>query len=382
MDFENRREFQDQADLSAATRASSKTHPEAAGAVPAPPIVPVVLSGGAGSRLWPFSTEDTPKQFLSFTGSKSLFQMTLERVRDRQRFAAPIIVASERHAQFCEAELSDEGEDARLILEPCGRNTAPAIAMAAAVAREMHGDEVVLLVMPSDHIIEEMTSFHNAVAAGEKAARAGYLVTFGIQPSDPDTGFGYIRVGQPLTEGASEAVRFVEKPDLEAAERMVADGQHLWNAGIFLFRAATFMEDLLLHAPKIGLAAQQAIGKGRRDGRQVIPDLDVLSGCPSESVDYAVMEHSSRVAVVPMSPGWSDLGSWDALAALMSGDASVGPITALDCNDCFIRSDGLQVAVLGVRDLIIVASGQRLLILPRGRSQEVKKLLSAMEKAA
>lgn len=383
MGFENQREFlQDQADMSAAALISSEMHPESVKIVPTAPIVPVVLSGGAGSRLWPFSTEDTPKQFLAFTGSKSLFQLTLDRVRDRLRFNAPIIVASERHAELCEVELLHEGEGARLILEPCGRNTAPAIAMAAAVARELHGEDVLLLVMPSDHIIEDTAGFQKAVAAGEAAARAGYLVTFGIQPTGPDTGFGYIQAGRPLTEGASEVVRFVEKPEQEAAERMIADGQHFWNSGIFLFRATAFTEDLILYAPEIGRGAQRAIEKGCREGRRIVADLNELSGCPRESVDHAVMEHSSRVSVVPMSSGWSDLGSWDALASLLSGDDSLGPITALDCNDCYIRSDGLQVAALGVKDLIIVASGQRLLILPRGRSQEVKKLLTAMEKAA
>jgi len=348
-----------------------------------PAIIPVILSGGAGSRLWPYSTEDTPKQFLSFTGSKSLFQLTLERVADRQRFASPIVVGNIRHAALCERELASEGKAARLILEPCARNTAAAIAMAAVVARESHGDDALLLVMPSDHLIEDLSAFHEAIGTGEVAARQGRLVTFGIRPTDPDTGFGYIQVGAdlPALGAVKEVVRFVEKPQLEAAERMVSDGNHLWNAGIFLFQAGRFLEELMHHAPAIGAATERAIRMGEHRGDLITPDLTALEDCPSESIDYAVMEHSSCLAVVPMSPGWSDLGSWDALAALLES-RSHGPITAVDCNDCYIRSDGVQVAALGVRDLIIVASGQRLLILPRGRSQEVKKLLTAMQSMA
>jgi mannose-1-phosphate guanylyltransferase len=345
-------------------------------------IVPVILSGGAGSRLWPYSTEDAPKQFLSFTGAKSLFHLALERVKDRHRFASPMVVGNVRHAELCERELADEA-GAQLVLEPCARNTAAAIAMAAAVARESYGDDVLLLVMPSDHVIDDIGAFHQAVGIGEAAARAGRLVTFGIRPNSPDTGYGYIQTGRSLAEieGVNEVVRFVEKPDLITAQQMVADGEHLWNAGIFLFAAGTFLNELTIHAPLIAKAAEDAIAKADREGNRIIADAISLEDCPSESVDYAVMEHSARLSVVPMSPGWSDLGSWDALAELLEA-RSHGPITMLDCADCYIRSDGVQVAALGVRDLIIVASGQRLLILPRGRSQEVKKLLTAMESMA
>jgi mannose-1-phosphate guanylyltransferase/mannose-1-phosphate guanylyltransferase/mannose-6-phosphate isomerase len=367
----------------AAALAAAGTAPSSGEAEASPAIVPVILSGGAGSRLWPYSTEDTPKQFLSFTGTRSLFRLTIERVRDRRRFGSPLVVGNVRHASLCERELAAEGDEALLILEPLARNTAAAIAMAAIVARDTHGDDALLLVMPSDHLIDDVAAFDQGVRAGESAARAGRLVTFGIRPTGPDTGFGYVQTGPELAgiECVNEVARFIEKPQLQAAEKMVADGQHLWNAGIFLFRADTFLEELMLHAPAIGAAAERAIaGAERTDGR-IVANGAALEACPSESVDYAVMEHSKRLAVVPMSPGWSDLGSWDALAQLLEA-SSHGPVTTLDCADCYIRSDGLQVAALGVRDLIIVASGGRLLILPRGRSQEVKKLLSAMESLA
>lgn len=345
-------------------------------------IVPVVLSGGGGSRLWPFSTNDTPKQFLPLTGEQTLFQEALGRVRDRARFSSPVVVGSIRHADLCERELMAENGQARLILEPCARNTAAAIVMAASVIREEQGDDVLLLVMPSDHVIEDVPAFHEAVNRAEAAARSGRLVTFGIRPTGPDTGYGYLHMGPEVASGVMEVARFVEKPTLEVAEAMVAGGDHLWNAGIFLFRAGTLLDEAMRVAPAIGRCAQDAIMAATRQGMRIIPDVGILSDCPSESIDYAVMEHAANVAVVPMSPGWSDLGSWDALASLAASRPASGPITALECDDCYIRTDGVEVAALGVRDLIIVASGQRLLVLPRGRSQEVKRLLAAMESMA
>lgn len=347
-------------------------------------IVPVVLSGGGGSRLWPFSTNETPKQFLPLVGATSLFRQALDRVGDRLRFSAPIVVGSVRHADLCARELGSDGDDARLILEPCARNTAAAIAMAAIAVRDIYGENALMLVMPSDHVIEDMTSFHQAVAVGEAAARSGRLVTFGIRPSSPDTGYGYLQMGEDVagSPGVKDVKRFVEKPMVEIAEQMVAAGDHLWNAGIFLFSARSLLGEMAQLAPAIYNAALLAMQHANRDGIRMVPNEDALGICPSESIDYAVMEHSSHVAVVPMAPGWSDLGSWDALASLIGGQAPDGPVTALDCDSCYIRSDGVQVAALGIRDLIVVASGQRLLILPRGRSQEVKTLLSMMDSLA
>jgi len=344
-------------------------------------IVPVVLSGGGGSRLGPFSTNETPKQFLPLVGQKSLFREALDRVRDRLHFSAPIVVGSARHAELCERELAGESASARLILEPCARNTAAAVAMAAALARIEHGDDSLVLVMPSDHVIEDVPAFLSAVRAGEAAARAGRLVTFGIRPTGADTGYGYLHMGPELASapGVMGVARFVEKPPLDVAQAMVRGGEHLWNAGIFLFRAGTLLTEMAKFAPDIATSARMAIATAAREGIRVMPAFEILSDCPSESIDYAVMEHSSHVATVPMSPGWSDLGSWDALASMVGAPGAEGPVTIVDCDNCYIRSDGLEVAALGVSDLIIVASGQRLLVLPRGRSQEVKRLLAAME---
>ncbi len=347
-------------------------------------IVPVILSGGGGSRLWPFSTKDTPKQFLPLVDSKTLFEQALERVRDRLRFSAPIVVGSIHHAELCARPLAVEGGDTRLILEPCARNTAAAVIMAADVVSQAYGDDALLLVMPSDHVIEDVAAFHEAIAKGEAAARSGRLVTFGIEPSGPDTGYGYLHMGDdlPETPGVRDVERFVEKPALEAAEAMVASKEYLWNAGIFLFRADAFLSEAAAAAPLIASSARAAVAAAAHDGIRITPDAALLAASPSESIDYAIMEHSRKVAVVPMSPGWSDLGSWDALASLFGTGETVGPITTVDCESCYIRSDGVQVAALGVRDLIIVASGGRLLILPRGRSQEVKRLLSVMDSMA
>jgi mannose-1-phosphate guanylyltransferase/mannose-1-phosphate guanylyltransferase/mannose-6-phosphate isomerase len=256
--------------------------------------------------------------------------------------------------------------------------------MAAVVAQDLHGKNALMLVMPSDHVIEDVKEFHDAIVAGAAAAGAGRLVTFGVRPTAPDTGYGYLQSGGEIPDapGVKNVVRFVEKPQLDVARTLVAAGDHLWNAGIFLFRAGALLDEAAKTCPKIAAAARKAVAAAHRDGIRIIPDSDVLAECPAESIDYAVMELSSRVVVVPMSPGWSDLGSWDALATVLGGGSHVGPITTVDCESCYIRSDGVQVAALGVRDLIIVASGTRLLILPRGRSQEVKKLLSAMDSLA
>ena len=341
-------------------------------------IIPVVLSGGGGSRLWPVSTNEKPKQFLPLNGSHTLFRGTVERVSDRSRFAAPIIVGSALHEELLERDLA--GIEAQLIFEPCAKNTAAAIAMAALMAREGHGDDALLLVMPSDHVIDDPEAFCDALVKGEAAARAGRLVAFGVRPTAPETGYGYIRLGKEIAgiQGVLEVANFVEKPCLEVAKAIVGDGEHLWNAGIFLFRVGTVLEELREFAPEIARAAEGAVASGARKGDHFWPGSAAMAGCPDKSFDYAVMEHSRRVAVVPMSPGWSDLGSWDSIADMADGQTNADFVTTVDCDDCYVRTDGLRIAALGVRDLIIVASGQRLLIVPRGRSQEVKRLLSAM----
>jgi len=345
------------------------------------PIVPVILSGGSGTRLWPMSTPERPKQMLALHAEETMFQLTARRAAG-EHFAAPIVVANARHADMIEAQLKEIGTTAQaLILEPMGRNTAPAIALAALAADD---PAALLLVMPSDHVIADVDAFHRAIHAAMPLVAEGWLVTFGITPDAPETGYGYIKIGEDLGGGVHKVARFIEKPPRGTAEAMLADGGHAWNGGIFLFRADIFLGALAVHAPQMLSAAQHAMGKAKRKDHRILPDAEAFAASPADSIDYAVMEKAERVAVVPVAMGWSDLGSWDALHAIGDGDAAgnvcQGDVVAIDTANCLIRTDGARVALVGVKDLIVIATGDDILILPRGRSQEVKKILEAMKR--
>ncbi len=348
------------------------------------PIVPVILSGGSGTRLWPMSTPAMPKQMLALTAEDTMLQLTAKRAQG-ERFAAPIVVANARHADMVEEQLHAVSAAAQaLILEPVGRNTAPAIALAALAAP---GDAP-LLVMPSDHVILDVPAFHAAIEAALPLVEQGWLVTFGIDPHAPETGYGWIRIGEEISGGVHRVARFVEKPPRDAAEAMLAAGDHAWNGGIFLFRADAYLGALAVHAPEMLTACQHAMTDARRDGFRIFPDADAFGAAPLDSIDYAVMEKAEQVAVVRVSMGWSDLGSWDALHEISEHDAdgnahagqNDGEVIAINTHNCLVRSDGARVAMIGVEDLIVVASGNDILILPRGRSQEVKALIEAMKR--
>jgi mannose-1-phosphate guanylyltransferase len=323
------------------------------------------------------STPEMPKQFLPLTSSKSMFQQTVERVMDRGRFAPPIIVANAKHSALVENQLAEIGvTDAQLVLEPCARNTAPAIALAALAAGHAQSP---LLVMPSDHAIVDVEAFHAATQALLPAVKEGWLATYGIAPTGPETGYGYIRLGEALRGEAVRAVAsFIEKPELDRATAMVADGNHVWNGGIFLFRADIFLGALAVHAPEMLHACQQSMMNSVHDGFRILPDAEAFSQSPSDSIDYAVMEKVERVAVAPVSMGWSDVGSWDALYDFQNTDQS-GNILQINCAGTLMRSDGLKIHAVGVNDLIVVASGQDILIVPRGKSQDVKKIVEAIK---
>ncbi|WP_298670169.1 mannose-1-phosphate guanylyltransferase/mannose-6-phosphate isomerase [uncultured Sphingomonas sp.] len=347
----------------------------------APLIVPVILSGGAGTRLWPMSRPELPKQMLALTARETMLQLTAGRARG-DRFAAPVVVASAQHAEMVEQQLAAMGMTPQaLILEPASRNTAPAIALAALA---MEDRTAPLLVMPSDHVIADVPAFHDAIAAAMPLVREGWLVTFGITPDAPETGYGYIREGAEIAPGVHRVERFVEKPPLDAAEAMLAAGGHVWNGGIFLFRADAYLDALREHEPAMVEAMTLAMAGATRDGARVMPDADAFASAISRSIDYAVMERAARVAVAPVAMGWNDVGSWDALHAISAHDADDnvihGEVIALDTNNCLVRSDRARVAMIGVSDLIVVASGDDILILPRGRGQDVKKLLEAMKR--
>jgi mannose-1-phosphate guanylyltransferase len=347
--------------------------------MPSDLIVPVILSGGSGTRLWPMSRPERPKQMLALTAEETMLQLTAQRATG-SKFAAPIVVANAKHADMVEEQLDQVTAAAQaLILEPAGRNTAPAIALAAIAA----GGKAPLLVMPSDHVIADVPAFHAAIDAALPMVEAGWLVTFGIAPDAPETGYGWIHIGDRIGEGVHRVANFVEKPPRDRAEAMLASGDHAWNGGIFLFRADVYLGALASFEPDMLAACQRAMADARREGARIYPEASAFASSPSESIDYAVMEKAERVAVVPVSMGWSDLGSWDALYAISDGDvdgnAHHGDVIALDTANCLVRSDGVRLALVGVQDLIVVASGNDVLILPRGRSQEVKMLMEAMK---
>ncbi|RZF65279.1 mannose-1-phosphate guanylyltransferase/mannose-6-phosphate isomerase [Sphingomonas populi] len=347
------------------------------------PITPVILSGGSGTRLWPMSRPERPKQMLALTAEETMLQLTAMRATG-EHFTAPIVVANARHADMVEEQLDSVGATAQaLIFEPIGRNTAPAIALAALAADASNP----LLVMPSDHVIADVAAFHAAIHAALPLVAEGWLVTFGIAPDAPETGYGWIKVGEEISGGVHRVAKFVEKPPRDRAEAMLAAGDHSWNGGIFLFRADIYLAALALHAPDMLAACQLAMAKARREGTRIFPDAEAFAAAPDDSIDYAVMEKAERVAVVPVSMGWNDVGSWDALHAISELDeagnahasGAAGEVIAIDTTNCLVRTDGMRVALVGVDDLIVVASGTDVLILPRGRSQEVKKLIEAMK---
>jgi len=345
-------------------------------AAPSPRIVPVILSGGAGTRLWPLSRTSRPKQMLDLTGGGSMLALTAARVADPALYAAPTIVAAADQAGAIEAALPGLGA---LILEPAPRNTAPAIALAAHAA----GAEAVLLVLPSDHLIRDAAGFNAAVERALPFARADWIVTFGMTPERPETGYGYIERGEALGEGVFAAARFVEKPDAATAAAWVAGGRHDWNGGIFLMRAGAYLDALAAHAPDIAKAAEAAMAGARRAGARVHPDPAAFRASPAQSIDYAVMEKAAKVAVAPVSVGWSDIGSFEALHIAADkdkdGNVVVGPGLAIDARGNLIRSEGPLVAAIGVEDLVIVATPDAVLVVPRRQSQRVREAVEALK---
>jgi mannose-1-phosphate guanylyltransferase/mannose-1-phosphate guanylyltransferase/mannose-6-phosphate isomerase len=339
-------------------------------------VIPVILSGGAGTRLWPLSRAARPKQMLDLTGGGSMLALTAARVADPALFAAPIVVAGADQADAVAGALSGIGT---LILEPAARNTAPAIALAAL---DSYPDDV-LLVLPSDHLIADPAGFAAAVRRGLPFARDGWIVTFGMKPERAETGYGYIERAGALADGVFAAARFVEKPDAATAEAWVAGGRHDWNGGIFLMRAGTYVAALAAHAPDILQAAEAAMTQGAAVGHRIHPDAGAFAASPSLSIDYAVMEKAEKVAVVPVDVGWSDVGSWQALYEVSArdgdGNAVTGDAVAIDARGNLIRSDGPLVTAIGVEDLVIVATGDSVLVVPRDQCQRVREAVDRLK---
>jgi mannose-1-phosphate guanylyltransferase/mannose-6-phosphate isomerase len=349
-------------------------------------INPVILSGGSGTRLWPMSRTHYPKQFLPLVGDNSLLQQAALRVAAAAGFAAPLVVANEEHRFLIAEQLREiDATPQALLLEPVGRNTAPAVAVAALRLAE-RDSAALMLVTPSDHTIDDVPAFHAAIERAAAAARAGFLVTFGVTPERAETGYGYIERGKKLgdVEGAFAVARFVEKPNAATAERYLKSGEFFWNSGIFLFPAALYLSELKRLRPEMLAACRRALAEARCDDDFVRLDKAAFADCPADSIDYAVMEHTARAAVVPVRMGWSDLGSWDALWESAAKDADrnalVGNVIAEDTRNSYIRSEAGLVAALGVEDMIVVATQDAVMLAPRERAQDVRSLVARLVK--
>jgi len=349
-------------------------------------IHPVILSGGSGTRLWPMSRTLYPKQLLSLLGQDSLLQQTVRRVAGQQDFASPLLVANEEHRFIIAEQLREIAVVPRaLLLEPFGRNTAPAACIAALALTEADPDPL-MLVMPSDHTIGNATAFAGAVERAVVAARAGALVSFGIAPERAEAGYGYIRRGGELegAEGVFAVAEFVEKPGPEQAQAYVASGEHSWNSGIFLFPARIYLDELERLRPDMVAACRQALAAAQRDSDFIRLGREAFSDCDSDSIDYAVMEHTRRAAVVPVSMEWSDVGSWDALWEMGAkdphGNSIEGNVIAEESRNCYLRSEAGLVAAIGIEDLVVVATADAVMVAPRNRTQDVKKLVARLIK--
>ena len=352
----------------------------------APALVPVLLSGGSGTRLWPLSREGFPKQFLPLIGDNSLLQQTAVRLAGLSRLAPPIVVCNEAHRfmvaeQLRELSGSDGIEPGAIVLEPVARNTATSIAAAALVALDQGGDPL-LLVLPSDHQVRDEAGFRAAVEAALPAASEGALVTFGIVPTHAETGFGYIRA--EAGDGVRGVAEFVEKPDAERAAAYVASGDYFWNSGMFLFRASAFLAELERHEPAMLAACRASLEAARRDPDFLRLDAESFAEAPSNSIDYAVMERTDRARVLPIDVGWDDVGSFTALWSLADrdedGNAHHGDVIALDCRNTYAHGDRLM-ALLGLDDVIVVDTDDALLVAHRDSVQRVKEIVGQLKAA-
>jgi mannose-1-phosphate guanylyltransferase/mannose-6-phosphate isomerase len=345
-------------------------------------IRPVILSGGGGTRLWPLSRAGNPKQFLSLLGDQSLLQATVERCCG-PLFHPPLISTGEEQRFFVVDQLEGAGiVPGAILLEPVARNTAPAIA-AAALWSVGRGEDDAMLVMPSDHLIEDKAALHAAIEAALPAALDGKLLTFGIRPSKPHTGYGYIQAATTQEGPVVRVERFVEKPGAELAQKFVEDGSYYWNSGIFLFRPSAYLRELELHAPQVAEHVTRAMRAATTDGIFVRPDADSFSASPNISVDYAVMERSDQVLVVPVSFAWSDVGSWEAVREILAeddqGNVLKGDVLALDVRDSLIRSDAdVTVAAIGLERMLCVITHDAAVIAPLDRAQDVKQVVDEL----
>ena len=341
-----------------------------------PFIHPVILCGGSGTRLWPLSRKSLPKPFLPLVGEKTLFEQAVERSSGAANFADPIVVAGAAHVELIEAQM--HGAPHRLIIEPAAKNTAPAIALAAA---QIAPDDI-MLVCPSDHHIADSSEFREAAKAAAGLAAQDYLVSFGIAAERPETGYGYLKRGEPVESGFAIA-QFVEKPDLATAEQYLASGSYSWNGGIFAFRAGQLLSELRAYRPNMADAVVEAVQHGQADGSRFHPAAEIFATIEGDSIDYAVMENTARAAMVPANMGWSDIGNWPALRdALASeadeaGNVTKGSADLIDCSNVHINSDGPRVSAVGLNNVTIIVSDGEVLVTSDQGAQKIGKLPGA-----
>lgn len=347
-------------------------------------MIPLILSGGSGSRLWPLSRKLYPKQFLALTGSATMFQQTLKRLA-LEGMGKPIVVCNEEHRFIVSEQLAAIDCKAQsILLEPFGRNTAPAVAIAA-----MHliaeGRDELLLVLPADHVIEDLQVFHTALGVARKAAEQGEMVLFGVPAERAETGYGYIKTGgakSTLSAGVLKVEQFVEKPDLATASRFVAQGDYFWNSGMFLFRCSRYLEELQRHDPDIYDTCQLALSRSKADLEFIRIDPGSFECCPDNSIDYAVMEKTDRACVVPLAAGWNDVGSWSALWDVQdkdsNGNSHAGDVVMHDSHNCLVHSQSKLVTLVGLDDMVVVETKDAVMVAHKDRVQDVKQLVNTL----
>ncbi|MFG1172058.1 mannose-1-phosphate guanylyltransferase/mannose-6-phosphate isomerase [Erwiniaceae bacterium CAU 1747] len=347
-------------------------------------VIPIIMAGGTGSRLWPMSRELYPKQFLRLNGEQSMLQDTVSRL-DGLNVSEPLLICNEQHRFLAAEQLRQINQlSNNIILEPVGRNTAPAIALAA-LSATAKGENPLLLILAADHVIEDKEAFHQAVLSATPLAEQGKLVTFGIVATGPETGYGYIQRGDAFGESAFGVKRFVEKPDLQTATEYLASGEYYWNSGMFLFSAKRYLEELGEFRPDILAACQLAMSDVKVDAVQdfIRVDVEAFSACPDESVDYAVMEKTTDAVVIPLDAGWNDVGSWSALWEVNqrddNGNALTGDIFTHKTSNCYINTDDTLVAAIGVENLVIVNTKDAVLVIDKSQVQNVKKVVEFLK---
>ena len=349
-------------------------------------IIPVILSGGSGTRLWPLSRKQYPKQYLPFLGNKTMFQETILRLKDIENIADPVIICNSNDRFVVAEQLQQIGIiDSTILLEPTGRNTAPAIAAAALQAvGDIDNTDATLLVLPADHIIQNIKAFHKAIYIAEKQARAGKIVTFGVVPSSPNTGYGYINFSAEKNQGVYKVEQFVEKPDKKIAESYLKKGNYLWNSGMFMFQAEIFLNELSAHSIDILHAVKKSFENATQDLDFIRLESEAFGLSQSNSIDYAVMEKSNNVVVTTLDAGWSDIGSWSSLYEISekdkNGNVIEGDVFTEETNNCYIYAGHHMVTTVGVKDLVIIDTPNATMIANKDKSMDVQKIVRRLEK--